>query len=216
MSASRNASRTALERPILATSSPASSRYCGMPGSAGRSCCGNSRLRPLAIGSIRPIHSTANARLNAVCKYTTKCAGPRLVWASWSASSGSHGNNSTVPSRRISKFPTGRRRATVEPALSTEGNAPPTLAPSTKAMAVTGAIIPAPAREAINSTTATLEWHSQVSNTAATTAMIKSPSRLCMTARNTEVASMWLRVALSKPKASSISPNPISAQPMLS
>ena len=86
LSANRNASRTALERPMLATSSPASSRYCGMPGSAGRSCCGNRRLRPLAIGSIRPIHSTANARLNAVCRYTTRCAGPRLVWASWSAS----------------------------------------------------------------------------------------------------------------------------------
>ena len=90
------------------------------------------------------------------------------------------------------------------------------LAPSIKASAVTGVIMPAPAIEAISNTTATLEWQIQVSRTAASTAMIRSPSRLCMTARNTWVASMWPRLALSRPRARSISPNPISAQPMLS
>ena len=216
MSARRRASRTELDRPTLATSSPASSRYCGMPGSAGGSGWGSRRVNRRAQGSIRPINTTASSRLNAVCRYTTHCARPISLRATTLASNGRQGSKATVPSRRTSRLPSGRRRATGELALIMEGSAPPMLAPSIRAMAVTGVIMPAPASEAISSTTATLEWQTQVSSTAATTAMITSPSRLCITARNTEVASICPRVALSRPRASSIRPRPISAQPTLS
>ncbi len=126
------------------------------------------------------------------------------------------GISSAAPDRRTSRLPRGRRRATLPLALSSEGRVLPRLTPSTRAMLVAGDSSPVPASEAISSTTATLEWHIQVSSSATSRASSRSPSRLVITSWNTGVPSTAPRVAPSMPRASSIRPRPISAQPMLS
>ena len=97
-------------------------------------------------------------------------------------SNGRSSNASAQPDRRTIRLPTGRRRATADPAFNTGGNAPPMLAPSTSTRAVAGVSVPVPAREAISKIIATLEWHRSVRSAATSRAMKISPCSPCITA----------------------------------
>src|SRR5208282_3023066 len=208
-----HAQRLAFASATLALSSAVGSRWMGFPGSTGRGGSGRKRMRSAARRSMKGRNSTASARLKAVWKLTTRRAGADSMCASSPAISARNGRTTRQPTPRTSKLPSGRRRAIPEPASKSGGSVPPRLAPSTRASAAAGAITPEAAMEAINRTTATLEWHAQVSAPAINTANTGSPVSASRTVRKTGAVSTGARVWPSAPRARSISPRPMPTRP---
>ncbi|MCY1508874.1 hypothetical protein D9M68_431980 [compost metagenome] len=184
-----------------------------MPGSSGSGSSGSRRTSKAASGPVRPITSTARARLNAVWKYTTALPPSGTARA---PSCDSQGSASRQPNRRTSRLPRGRRRATRVRATPSAGKAPPRLAPSTRARAVGKETSPVAAREATSSTTATLEWQAQVSSAASNRVINGSPCRPATAAMNTSEPSMLSSDWPSSVSARSIRPRPIRHWPTLS
>ena len=185
----------------------------GFPGSAGRGGSGRNRVRSAARRSVKGRDNTASARLKVVWKLTTRRAGAGSICASSPAIIERSGSTTMQPAPRTSKLPSGRRRATPVPASNSGGKVPPRLAPRTSARDAAGAITPEVAREAINRTTATLEWHAQVSAPAISTANTGSPVSASSTVRTVGAVSTGARVCPRAPKARSIRPRPMPTRP---
>lgn len=184
-----------------------------MPGSSDCASSGNRRVSSAARGPVKPIASSARARLKALWNQTAAAPPSALAGC---ASAVSQGSTSRQPSRRTSRLPNGRRRATRLPATPSAGKAPPRLAPSTRARAMGSETSPAWARDATSSTTATLEWQAQVSSAASSRAISGSPSRPWITATKAGEASICCREWPSNASARSIRPSPIRHWPRLS
>ena len=127
----------------------------------------------------------------------------------------SHGRTSRTPTRRTSRLPSGRRRASGEEVCISAGSAPPRFAPSTSARVSVAPITCVLANDPTTSTMTTLEWHPQVRSAASTTASNGSAASDCTNDRSSGVFSTGASVCCSSARDISISPSPMTARPML-
>lgn len=128
----------------------------------------------------------ARARLKAVWKLAIWRAGSASIAASSGAKAPIKGKSAIAPARRISRLPSGMRRAVrlSEKVSATRMMPEPILAPSTSAKPSVVGTTPTRVRDMISSTRATLEWASQARTAASSSARIGSLDRGTTTLRS--------------------------------